>query len=73
LWKWQKKKLQKLNAERLKEKGLAWVPKSSVHVQKNDVQISGAMKAKEMRRIKKQLSNWRFVPNHQNYWSWDHP
>jgi hypothetical protein len=25
--KWQEKKLQKLSAEKLKEKGLAWVPK----------------------------------------------
>jgi hypothetical protein len=28
--KWQEKKLQKLSAEKLKEKGLAWVPKGSI-------------------------------------------
>jgi hypothetical protein len=28
--KWQEKKLQKLSVEKLKEKGLAWVPKRSV-------------------------------------------
>jgi len=28
--KWQKKKLQKLSAEKLSEKGLAWAPKKSV-------------------------------------------
>ena len=30
LSKWQKKKLQKLSAEKLSEKGLAWAPKKSV-------------------------------------------
>jgi hypothetical protein len=28
--KWQEKKLQMLNAEKLKEKGLAWVPKGNI-------------------------------------------
>jgi hypothetical protein len=52
--KWQENKLQKLSAEKLKEKGLAWVPKASIQAQK-DVQASGATKAKERRRFKKQL------------------
>ena len=30
LLKWQEKKLQKLSAEKLKEKGLAWVPRGSI-------------------------------------------
>jgi hypothetical protein len=34
--KWQEKKLQKLSAEKLKEKGLAWVPKGSIQIQKDD-------------------------------------
>ena len=73
LLKWQEKKLQKLSAEKLKEKGLAWVPKTSIHAQKDDAQASGATKAKERMRFKKQLPSWRFAPNHQNYWSWHHP
>ena len=70
--KWQEKKLQKLSAEKLKGKGLAWVPKGSIQAQKDDVQASGATKTKE-RRFKKQLPSWRFAPNHQNHWSWHHP
>jgi hypothetical protein len=30
LSKWQENKLQKLSAEKLKEKGLAWIPKGSI-------------------------------------------
>ena len=71
--KWQEKKLQKLSAKKLKENGLAWVPKGSIQAQKDDAQASGATKAKERRRYKKQLSSWRFVPNHQNHWPWHHP
>jgi hypothetical protein len=51
--KWQEKKLQKLSAEKLKEKGLAWVPKGSIEAQKDNAQASGATKAKERRRFKK--------------------
>ena len=52
LSKWQKKKLQKLSVEKLREKGLAWAPKKSVQAQKDDIQASGA---KERPRFKKQL------------------
>jgi hypothetical protein len=72
LSKWYERKLQKLSAEKLKEKGLAWVPKRSIQAQKNDAQASGATKAKDRRRFKKQLPSWRFAPNHQNHWSWHH-
>ena len=44
LLKWQEKKLQKLSAEKLKEKGLAWVFKGRIQSQKNDAQASGAIK-----------------------------
>jgi hypothetical protein len=71
--KWQENKLQKLSAEKLKDKGLAWVPKASIQAQKDNVQASGATKAKERRGFKIQLPNWRFAPNHQNCWSWHHP
>jgi hypothetical protein len=49
------------------------VPKGRIQSQKNDSQVSDAMKVKERRRFKKQLPSWRFAPNHQNYWSWHHP
>jgi hypothetical protein len=68
-----RKQVTKLSAEKLKEKGLAWVPKGSIQAQKDDAQASGATKAKERKRFKKQLLNWRFVPNHQNQWAWHHP
>jgi hypothetical protein len=58
--KWQEKKLQKLSAKKLKEKGLAWVPKGNIQAQKDDAQASGATKVKERRRFKKQLPSWRF-------------
>jgi hypothetical protein len=53
--KWQEDKLQKLSVEKLKEKGLGWVPKRSVQAQKDDAQASGTTKAKERRKFKKQL------------------
>ena len=58
--KWQEKKLQKLSAEKQKGKVLAWVPKGSIQARKDDVQASGATKAKERKRFKKQLPSWRF-------------
>jgi hypothetical protein len=51
--KWQEKKLQKLNVEKLKEKGLTWVPKGSIQAQKYDAQASGAPNPKERRKFKK--------------------
>jgi len=71
--KWQEKKLQKLSAEKLKEKGLAWVLKGRIQSQKNNDQATSATKVKERRRFKKQMPSWRFAPNHQNHWSWHHP
>jgi hypothetical protein len=70
--KWQEKKLQRLSAEELKEKGLAWIPKRGIQAQKDDAQTSGATKAKEKgrRRFKRQLP--RFAPNHQSHWSRRH-
>ena len=51
--KWKEKKLQKLSSEKVKEKGLAWVPKENIQAQKDDAQASGATKVKERRRFKK--------------------
>jgi hypothetical protein len=50
----------------LKEKGLAWVPKRSIQIQKDDAQESGAIKAKKRSRFKKQFATQRIVTNHQN-------
>jgi hypothetical protein len=70
---WQEKELWKFSAEKLKEKGLSWVPKGSIQTQKDNAQASGETNAKKRRRFKKQLSSWRFAPNHQNQLSWHHP
>ena len=70
LSKWQKKKLQKLSVEKIRENGLVWAPKRSVQAPKDDIQASAA---KKRPRFKKELLSLRFAPNHQNYWSWHHP
>jgi len=46
--KWQENKLQKLGVEKLKEKGLALVPKRSVQTQKDDAQTSRSKGKKKM-------------------------
>jgi hypothetical protein len=71
--KWHESKLQKLSAEKLKEKCLVWVPKGRIQTQKDNAQVSGATKKKEGKRFKKQLSSSRFAPNCQNYWSCHYP
>ncbi|KAG2595672.1 hypothetical protein PVAP13_5KG279087, partial [Panicum virgatum] len=71
---WQKRKLQKLSAQELKERNMAWVPKGSVPIQdKDDGQAKGEMQLKKKRRSKRRSSNMRFTSNHQNYWSVHHP
>ena len=66
---WQKKKLQKLSAQELTERNMVWVPTESIQTQDNDDgQAKGAMQLKKKRRSKRQYSNMRFAPNHQNYW-----
>jgi len=70
---WQKKKLQKLSAQELTERNMVWVPTESIQTQDNDDgQAKGAMQLKKKRRSKRQYSNMRFAPNHQNYWSTHH-
>ena len=55
------------------KKGMAWVPKGSIQTQdKDDVRTEGAMQLKKNRRSKRQSSNIRFAPSHQNYWSVHH-
>jgi len=71
---WQKRKLQKLSAQELKERNMAWVPKGSIPIQdKDDGQAKGEMQLKKKRRSKRRSSNMRFTSNHQNYWSVLHP
>ena len=71
---WQKKKLQKLSAQELKQRNMAWVPKGSIQTQdKDDGPAKGAMQLKKKRRSKRRSSNMTFAPNHQNYWSVHHP
>jgi hypothetical protein len=67
---WQRKKLQKLSAQELKKKGMAWIPKGSIrtHDMCND-QAKGATHLKENKRYERRSSKLGFVPNHQNYWS----
>jgi hypothetical protein len=64
------KKLQKLSAQELRKKGMAWIPKGRIrtHDMGND-QARGATQLKEKKRYERQSSKLRFVPNHQNYWS----
>ncbi|KAG2566616.1 hypothetical protein PVAP13_7NG182100 [Panicum virgatum] len=67
-------RLQRLSAQELKEKGMAWVPKGSIQTQdEDDVYTEGAMQLKKNRMSKRRSSNIRFAPNHRNYWSVHHP
>ena len=53
---WQKKKLQRLSAQELKEKGMAWVPKGSIQTQdKNDVHTKGATQLKEKKKVQETI------------------
>ncbi|KAG2615340.1 hypothetical protein PVAP13_3NG063000 [Panicum virgatum] len=71
---WQKNELQKLSAQELKERNMAWVPKWSIQTQdKDDGQAKGAMQLKKKRRYNRRSPNLRFASNHQNYWSLHHP
>jgi hypothetical protein len=67
---WQRKKLQKLIAQEMRKKDMAWIPKGSIQTQDmgND-QAKGATQLKEKKRYERRSSKLRFAPNHQNYWS----
>jgi hypothetical protein len=68
------RKLQKLNAEELKAKNMAWVPKQSVQVYgKKDNEIKDAKGTKRRKTTKDHSTSQRFTPNHQNYWSSHNP
>jgi hypothetical protein len=67
---WQMRKLQKLNAEELKARNLAWVPKRSIQVHdREDSLMKGAKETKRRGATKGYLSNQRFARDHQHNWS----
>jgi G3E family GTPase len=71
---WQKKELQKLSAQELRKKGMAWIPKGSTRTQDmGDDQAKGATQLKEKKRYERRSSKLRFAPNHQSYWSLPNP
>ena len=70
----QKRKLQRLSAQELKEKGMAWIPKGSAQTpDKDNVHIRGVAQLKEKRWSKIRSLKMRFSPNHRHYWLVHHP
>uniref|UniRef100_A0A0E0D2M1 Uncharacterized protein n=1 Tax=Oryza meridionalis TaxID=40149 RepID=A0A0E0D2M1_9ORYZ len=60
----QKKQLHKLSAEKLRERGMAWVPKGSVQVP-NETYIKVEVGAKNEKGVRRCAANQRFASNHQ--------
>lgn len=77
LSRWQKKKLQNLSAQELKEKNLAWVPKRNSQIEnKDDVSTfiaKDSTKVKDRRKFEKKSLGQRFAPNRQDLCSLHHP
>uniref|UniRef100_A0A0E0M0Y5 Uncharacterized protein n=1 Tax=Oryza punctata TaxID=4537 RepID=A0A0E0M0Y5_ORYPU len=65
---WQKKQLHKLSAEKLRERGMAWVHKGSVQV-RNEKYTKIIFEAKKEKGVKRCALNQRFVSNHHDLWS----
>ncbi|RCV24257.1 hypothetical protein SETIT_5G070600v2 [Setaria italica] len=63
---WQKKKkLQKLSAQELRKRNMAWAPKRSIQIQnKDDAQAKGAEQLKKKKRYERRSPKMRFAPNH---------
>uniref|UniRef100_A0A0E0P4V6 Uncharacterized protein n=1 Tax=Oryza rufipogon TaxID=4529 RepID=A0A0E0P4V6_ORYRU len=59
-----KKQLHKLSVEKLRERGMAWVPKGSVQVQ-NEKDAKVEVEAKKVRRVRSHAPNQWFVSSHQ--------
>jgi hypothetical protein len=71
---WQTKEFQKLSAQELRNKGMAWIPKGSIRIQDTcDDQAKGVTQLKEKKRYERRSSKLRFAPNQQNYWSLTSP
>uniref|UniRef100_A0A0D9YM74 Uncharacterized protein n=1 Tax=Oryza glumipatula TaxID=40148 RepID=A0A0D9YM74_9ORYZ len=61
---WQMKQLHKLSVEKLREKGMSWLPKGSVQVQnKTDVKVE--VEAKNEKVVRRCVPNQRFASDHQ--------
>ena len=61
---WQKKQLHKLSAEKLRDRGMAWVPKGSVQVH-NEKDIKREVEAKEEKGVQRHAPNQWFASNRQ--------
>ncbi|KAF2940055.1 hypothetical protein DAI22_03g241900 [Oryza sativa Japonica Group] len=61
---WQKKQLHKLSAEKLRDRGMAWVPKGSVQVH-NEKDVKREVEAKEEKGVQRHAPNQWFVSNRQ--------
>jgi G3E family GTPase len=61
---WQKKELQKLSAQELRKKGMAWIPKGSIRTQDmGNGQEKGATQLKGKKRYERRSSKLRFAPS----------
>nr|TKW12957.1 hypothetical protein SEVIR_5G069300v2 [Setaria viridis] len=64
-WQKKKKKLQKLSAQELRKRNMAWAPKRSIQIQnKDDAQAKGVEQLKKKKRYERRSSKLRFAPNH---------
>uniref|UniRef100_A0A0D3HAC2 DUF3741 domain-containing protein n=1 Tax=Oryza barthii TaxID=65489 RepID=A0A0D3HAC2_9ORYZ len=61
---WQKKQLHKLSAEKLRDRGMAWVPKGSVQVH-NEKDVKREVEAKEEKGVRRHAPNQWFASNRQ--------
>ena len=61
---WLKEQLIKLSAEKLRERGMAWVPKGSVQVQ-NEKDVKREVDAKREKGVRRHAPNQWFASNHQ--------
>uniref|UniRef100_A0A0D9XCU2 Uncharacterized protein n=1 Tax=Leersia perrieri TaxID=77586 RepID=A0A0D9XCU2_9ORYZ len=69
---WQKRKLEKLSAQELKKRSMAWVPKRRIQFQgKDDANAEGVAKTKESKQTCGELLSQRFAPDlHRPYVSY---
>jgi hypothetical protein len=71
---WHNKRLEKLGAQELKKRGMAWVPNGSSQDQgKDDALGRGGMKANQRKKASTGRLGERFTPTHQSYWLLYHP
>jgi hypothetical protein len=61
---WQKKQLHKLSAEKLRERGMAWVSKGSFQVQ-NETYVKVEVEANNKKGVRRHAPSQWFASNHQ--------